>query len=268
MEDPGKAGRAQKRPMDRSTTLDLPVEELYLWTLSYDPSDAELYEKASELLPKEEMDRFERLKFPNSRAERVISQAMLRVLLGNYCRKPPAEVSLERSSKGKPWLKDDPDINFNMSHSEGMTAIGLTRGQRIGVDLERVREMKDIEGLIRKNLQPGELDQLEQDPKERNKNFFRFWTFKEAYLKAVGEGMRLSPEKLEFRIRKARVELIAAPYPFSEEAPVLIEFAPTAEHVGTVCFEKEGTRLLKRTLERNEILNASDGKKDGAQKDL
>lgn len=155
-----------------------------------------------------------------------------------------------------------------MSHSEGMTAIGFARDQEIGVDLERIRTMKDLEGLIRKSLQSQEIAQLGKEGEQRRKNFFRFWTFKESYLKAVGEGMRLSPEKLEFRIRKGGIELIAAPYPFGEEVPHFWEFVPDEAYTGTVTYRSDGTRILEKELKPDELIRQAQEHAHGGDADL
>jgi 4'-phosphopantetheinyl transferase len=249
--------------------VQLQVGELHLWTIAFDPDDDALLEAAEKLLPERELQGFQRLKFKRSRTERIVSQAALRSLLTRYLGIPPAEVRLERSSKGKPWCADDPDIRFNMSHSEGLTAIGFAKEQEIGVDLERIRDLRDLEEVIRKSLNTGETEQLGKGPEQRRKDFFRFWTFKESYLKAVGEGMRLSPEKLEFRIRKGGVELLAAPYPFGEELPHFTEFAPHEGYTGTVTYRKEGTRILEKELKPDELIRQAQANDDhGAEADL
>lgn len=246
----------------------LPVDELHLWTLSYDPLDEKLFEAVKELLPREELQRFQRIKFPKPRAERIVSQAALRVLLACYKGGVSEQIGLARSSKGKPWCRDASDIGFNMSHSEGVTAIGFARYQEIGVDLERIRDMKDLEGLIRKNLKSGEVEQLGKEFQERRRNFFRFWTFKESYLKAVGEGMRLSPEKLEFRIRKRGVDLVVAPYPFGEEGPIFREFFPDEAYTGTLTFQDQGTRIVEKELKPDTLIRWGQEQANGADEDL
>lgn len=247
----------------------LPEEELHLWTLTYDPEDQELLGAAKLLLPQEELERFSRLKFPKSRAERIISQAALRSILADHLGKLPPDVQLARSSKGKPWCRDESSIGFNMSHADRKSMIAFARGQEIGVDLELIRDMKDLEGLIRKSLCPGEVQQLASDGPQRREGFFRFWTIKESYLKAIGEGMRLSPEKLEFRIRRGEVELLAAPYPFGEDRPVVREIFSHEGYAAAVSFERSAVRILEKKIESAQLLRwAQEVQEHGSNENL
>ncbi|MFB6258521.1 MAG: 4'-phosphopantetheinyl transferase superfamily protein [Flavobacteriales bacterium] len=247
--------------------MELPPQELHLWTLAYDTGDEALLQASSRLLQKEELERFKQLKFPKTRAERIISQAALRGVLGLYLGCDPAKIRLSRASKGKPWCEEEASISFNLSHSDGMTNIAFARDQEVGVDLERIRAMKDLEALIQKNLKPGEIQQIGDDVNERERNFFRFWTFKESYLKAVGEGMRLSPGKLEFRIRKDGVELFDAPYPFGEESPIIKEFLPEEHYTGTVCYQKN-VRIVERSIGGEDIRQWAKEAENGDNEDL
>jgi 4'-phosphopantetheinyl transferase len=102
---------------------------------------------------------------------------------------------MDRKEAGKPSLvrvrKDQPTISFNMSHAHGRALIAVTKGQEIGVDLERVRSDIDVAKLSQRYFASSEhavIMQLTQE--QRATRFFRYWVAKEAVLKAQGVGLR------------------------------------------------------------------------------
>ncbi len=231
-------------------TLTRPApDELHLWTVPWDPKEGRIQELCEKVLAEREMERFKKLKFKEQRLERTISQAALRSLLSGYLGESPASIQLGRSSKGKPWCQADPSLRFNISNSDGMAVLGFAHEQEIGVDIEKVRPMKDLDELIRSNFKPSEVRQIERKPEERKERFFRFWTFKESYLKAIGEGMRLPPEKLEFSLENGKVRLVSSADPDGDADWYFQEFIPAEGYRGTITHRKEGTRILERSID-------------------
>ena len=95
-----------------------------------------------------------------------------------YC-----EDMLVRSEHGKPALREYPDIRFNLSHADGIAAC-IVSEHECGIDCERVREYRP--NVARRVFTPEELAVFEYAPEcERDLLFFRLWTLKEAFVKAV-----------------------------------------------------------------------------------
>ncbi|MCL4401055.1 MAG: 4'-phosphopantetheinyl transferase superfamily protein [Acidobacteria bacterium] len=110
----------------------------------------------------------------------------MRRILGSCLGIDPALVPLERSAKGKPILAEPyARLKFNMAHSgeAGLYAVGF--GREIGVDIERVRPIREAEGIANRFFSPAERSLLDGTPE----SFFAVWTRKEALLKATGEGI-------------------------------------------------------------------------------
>jgi 4'-phosphopantetheinyl transferase len=109
-------------------------------------------------------------------------------------------LSFAAGAHGKPYLKDFPHIHYNVSHTEGMVICGFSE-EEIGVDVERIRPFHD--GILRKVLSDTERDFLESlEIKERPEYFFRIWTLKESYGKAVGCGIAMSLSSISFTLRE------------------------------------------------------------------
>jgi 4'-phosphopantetheinyl transferase len=143
------------------------------------------------------LDRHERaalgeLLFERDRILYFQAHAWLRRILGEYMNCPPAAVRLQRGAHGKPMLAGAaPALRFNMSHTHSAVLLGVcTRGEP-GVDIERVRPLKDFGAMARTVLHPCEQRSLVRPAplRQRLHDFFRVWTAKEAYAKAVGTGL-------------------------------------------------------------------------------
>jgi 4'-phosphopantetheinyl transferase len=89
-------------------------------------------------------------------------------------------------------------LQFNLSHSHGTGLVAVAWGRTVGVDLERIRAMSDLDQIVFRFFAPGERSEfatLADDLKPAA--FFRCWTRKEAYMKATGEGFSLPLERFE-----------------------------------------------------------------------
>lgn len=119
------------------------------------------------------------------------------------------DLSYATGVHGKPYLKDFPHIHYNVSHTDGMVICGFSDGE-IGVDVERIRPFHD--GILRKVMSDAERDFLESlEIKERPEYFFRIWTLKESYGKAVGCGIAMSLSAVSFTLREKENPICSIP---------------------------------------------------------
>jgi 4'-phosphopantetheinyl transferase len=92
---------------------------------------------------------------------------------------------------GKPFLTGGPE--FNLSHSGDLLLLGVAASGRLGVDIEVVRPMEDIEDLAARHFSEDEVRALlSYPPQERLRAFFRGWTRKEAFIKGLGRGLSVA----------------------------------------------------------------------------
>lgn len=179
-------------------SIRLDKNEIHLWRVSLTPSQ-KLLDACIAALSEIELKRMDFFEFANVKQNYVVSQGMMRILTGLYLKKDPHEVVLGRHSKGKPFSLDDQSLYFNNSNSGNYCIYGYSRCGELGIDLEQERSLNDLEELIEKNLTDLEVNHLNRT-EDRLKTFYRYWTIKESYLKAIGEGMRIEPDKLEFNL--------------------------------------------------------------------
>jgi 4'-phosphopantetheinyl transferase len=114
------------------------------------------------------------------------------LILSSYIEEEPSGINLSTHPAGKPFLPDQA-INFNISHSGNMLILGFGYFDHIGVDVQEEYSISNLEIVLERFFSPEEQDYLYSlDPDLRQTQFFSIWSAKEAYLKALGEGFRLS----------------------------------------------------------------------------
>jgi len=100
---------------------------------------------------------------------------------------------------GKPSLSDYPDVHYNLSHANGIT-VCLISGCECGADAEKVRPYRPK--VMKRAFSESEAELVENAPEsERDLLFFRIWTLKESYVKALGIGVSYPLKTAEFLIK-------------------------------------------------------------------
>jgi len=132
-------------------------------------------------------------RFPSEilRDRYIISHGILRVLLGYYLNLSPLALEFLFNGYGKPFLKDHPNIQFNMSHSHGISCYAFSLFHPIGIDIEWYNESLDVDSLVNLVLAPEEQEFFSKlnDEQKKMSTFYEIWTRKEALIKAVGIGL-------------------------------------------------------------------------------
>ena len=171
------------------TRPQLGAHEVHLWRVSLSRPPFPLDLLWRQLQPKE-VERAQRYRFERDRRRFVVARGMLRVILARYTGLNPAAIVFETEEHGKPWLPSHPELAFNASDSGDWMALGVARDRLIGVDIEMVREAVSTLAIADRFFSPREVAALRALPSEQQlPAFFRCWTRKEAFIKAIGEGL-------------------------------------------------------------------------------
>jgi len=165
--------------------------EVQIWGIWLTASDAALaYYRST--LSLHESQNAEKFRFPKLKRCYTLSRGGLRILLAHYLGCPPNVIRLINGPNGKPELRDSSPIRFNVSHSGQMALYAFTLGCELGIDVEELRELDDLESIALRFFSTGEVSELlSLNPEERGFAFFRCWTRKEAYVKAIGDGLAI-----------------------------------------------------------------------------
>ena len=160
---------------------------VYIWEGRLDVSDR-VAAAARTLLSERERKRADRFVYDRHRRRYTVAQAHLRRVLGQLTGTLPADIRFHYEEKGKPFLPGGP--SFNQSHSEDRLMIAVAASGRLGVDIEELRRVRLMLGIADKNFARDEAARLHAVPADqRRRLFFRLWTRKEAFLKALGFGL-------------------------------------------------------------------------------
>jgi 4'-phosphopantetheinyl transferase len=161
--------------------------EVHIWCVYLNQPDVTGLRR---ILSADEVERAEKFKFLRDRDHFIAARGVLRTLLGNYLELDPAEIRFSYSAYGKPELAGSPGISFNISHSHELALFAFTARAAIGIDIEYLRRDFIFEDIAEKFFSRDEVAALREIPEDRKAEaFFDCWTCKEAYIKAVGEGL-------------------------------------------------------------------------------
>jgi 4'-phosphopantetheinyl transferase len=206
-------------------------QDVHIWQATLAVS-AEHLQSFTQILAEDEQARANRFKFSHHRDRFIAARGILRTLLSNYLNQSPEEFQFSYSDRGKPLLEGT--LSFNVSHSEDLALYAFTCDRSIGIDVEFIRPVENLEGLTHRFFCPSEHTAIAQlPPKAQPRMFFRYWTCKEAYLKATGEGLA-ELSGLEFSIDQT-VQLKAVPtHPEWRDRWIIKELDLSDQFIGTV----------------------------------
>lgn len=168
----------------------LPAEgSVQVWCASRDVDERRQTELVA-LLDDAELARMRRFLRPQLGRRFAAGRGIVREILGATLGRDPRGIRFEVGPEGKPFLPGN-EVQFNVSDSNALLALALTRSTPVGVDVEHIALPRDLDGLIERVFSPRERDWwLGREPASRLASFYRVWTRKEALLKATGEGIR------------------------------------------------------------------------------
>ena len=145
------------------------------------------------VLTDEERDRARRFVFDRDRDRFIGARACLRQLLAARLGTPPDSVELVYGARGKPALAPgyaDTGLRFNVSHCDDLTLYAFSCGREIGIDVEAVRPIGDADDIAARFFSQRENRAYRAlEPSDRPLGFFQCWTRKEAFIKALGDGL-------------------------------------------------------------------------------
>jgi 4'-phosphopantetheinyl transferase len=166
--------------------------DIHIWRVSLNVPPA-MIERLSVFLASDEMEKAVSYRFPREQNQYKVVRGTLRMLLGFYLDCPPESIEFVYSDHGKPLLRrsgPQKDIRFNCSHSGSLGLIGITTARDIGVDIETIRPLDNIDGMANSVFSTNEL-RLFSTLNENDKLtfFYDTWVRKEALNKARGVGI-------------------------------------------------------------------------------
>ena len=202
--------------------------------------DLEVQENDWAILSPDEAQTAKRIVVEEKRDRKASARAHLRRILARYVGTHPRDVKFAYGEHGKPMLAKQNEPGFNLSHSESKGLAAISRGARIGVDVEFAREGRAFTDIADRFFSQAESAELRALPPEaRPAAFYRAWTRKEAYLKAWGTGLSFGSDlfTLDY-LSEGPGSLLATEMPGDDPSGWHfkdVELGPA--YTGAICFE-------------------------------
>jgi 4'-phosphopantetheinyl transferase len=170
----------------------LQEDQVALWCATLNQPDNVVGQLCT-LLTSEELARAERFRRLEHQRCAIVARGVLRAILGGYLAMAPRNIALSCDSYGKPGLAS-PDglepFQFNLSHSGSLVLYAFALDRLVGIDVEQISPVPDMDTLARRNFSEREYAEFQQlAPACKLEAFFQTWTRKEAYVKALGKGL-------------------------------------------------------------------------------
>lgn len=220
--------------------------EVHVWRVALNDS---LVATLRPNLSPDECARADRFHFERDRNRFTVARGSLRAILGAYLKKDPDQLGFSYSPYGKPALADETDandLNFNLSHANELALIAVTRKRGIGVDIEFIRPEFASEAIAERFFSNHEVAALRGLPSEvQSQAFFNCWTRKEAYIKAIGEGMSMPLNQFHVSLEPGSAAALLGNLRDAEEVSrwSLRELAPGPGYVAAVAVEGNDWQL-------------------------
>lgn len=179
---------------NRCKIIKIPLcSSAFFWIIDLQEIKNNEVKEARSFLNSEAIQKSKKFIFEEDRHRSIITQGATRMIIGNLIEKKPYELTFSQNKFGKPYLPGHP-VYFNLSHTKQWAFLGVSPSFPVGVDIEpldrkvefKMLDISSSEKLFLKNS--GDLF----DP------ILSLWCAKEAYLKAVGTGLAVSPPPLDW----------------------------------------------------------------------
>lgn len=143
---------------------------------------------------------------------------------------------LSYNSHGKPYLKNNPEVFFNISHCHEL-AVCAVGSPELGIDAENIRAYSPR--VVKRVFSDREIEIFEKS-ENKDEAFFRIWTLKESFVKAIGTGISYPLKSCEFLIDKTGFKA------FGCEGYSFLQIILNERFICSLCVKN--ANLLKNTL--------------------
>ena len=170
-------------------------QEIHIWfaDLSQHYQTLDKFEKSLSL---DELKRADQYYFQSDREKFIISRGILRSIISNYLEIKASEIIFFYNSFGKPYVyhkNNKKRIKFNLAHSEELALYVIKKDSEVGIDIEKIIELENIEEIAQLIFNAFEIKKFQSLPDNLKLPwFFKCWTAKEAFVKAIGIGFSYS----------------------------------------------------------------------------
>ncbi|MCM0036382.1 MAG: 4'-phosphopantetheinyl transferase superfamily protein [Burkholderiaceae bacterium] len=168
--------------------------------------DVSTRERLLRWLSVEERDRMQKFHATRHQHTYLVAHALVRGALARELGCAPLELIFENNMFGKPRLvlpDASAKLEFNLSHTEGMCVVAVSRSSRVGCDVESLNQPSLEVDIARNFFTPEESEEILMHPPARQvERLLTYWTLKEAYIKAEGQGLSMGLDTFYFSLQE------------------------------------------------------------------
>jgi 4'-phosphopantetheinyl transferase len=145
-------------------------------------------------------------KHSDSLQRSLLGELLMRKILSQKLNISEIDIVFRFGDKGKPYLSEHPP-HFNISHS-GCWVVGAFADKEVGIDVELIRTPNyAVAKRFYSDIEIATLNAFE-DADLKKDYFFRLWTLKESYLKAIGTGLTKSLSSFTVTTSYGKISLV------------------------------------------------------------
>lgn len=187
---------------------DLADPDVHVWSVDLD-APLEHAGCGVSSLSTAERQQANRFCFERDRRRYTAAHVSLRDILASYLDDDPAALELMPGHNGKPQLRgrNVARLRFNLTHSHGLSLVAVARRREVGIDVEKVRPIADALEIAERFFALRECASLQQ-AEDTSRAFLRGWTRKEAYVKAIGDGLHRGLDQFAVSLDSADARLL------------------------------------------------------------
>ena len=238
----------------QSADFSLKSNQIHIWSVALD-IDIKTQIRYWKVLSEEERQRAEAFKFVKDKIKYIACRGALRQLMGHYLKTPANEISIEYVKNGKPHHNSN--LEFNVSHSRDMAVIGFTYDTILGIDIEFIHRKIEFHQIARRFFSTNESDIVINAPRESmHQYFYNCWTRKEAFIKALGDGLSFPLDQFEVTCAPDEVpKLMSTKWDETEvEKWSLWAFEKSKDYVGALAIQGPEKQLIYFSWDHNKAI--------------
>lgn len=184
----------------------LNADDVHVYLIEIDGENKN-YEKLKSLLDKDELERLARFKKTDDQLRYVYAHGALRLLCGKYLQQPANTILFTETINKKPCIEICfGNLFFNLSHSGYKIVIAFSTQSEVGADIEQIRPDFPIDEFMERNYSDNEVNALKNsNASDKYGLFFKYWSRKEAWLKAVGTGIFNNLKAIDTALEKNQI---------------------------------------------------------------
>lgn len=190
-----------------------------------------------------ERERHDRFRHDIDRHMFLLGRLMARALVGRALGCDPLAWTWRDGARGRPEVGDPAtSVRFNLAHSAGLVACVVARGRDVGVDVEDLERRQPETDIVERYCAPAEVADIRAQGDGWSERFLRYWTLKEAYLKARGLGIAVPLAEISFALdgeSSARIAFLGS-LRGTDDAWSFVLARPTNRHLLAVAAASPG----------------------------